>query len=302
MNSRLGRGLRFYRRVVEDAAARFLSADAFTQSAALAYYMIFSLPSILMIILWTAARFYQETAVREAIFTEIAVVVGPEGARQLSGTIEGLEIHAPTWWATLAGIAVLLVTATTVLVTLRSTLNHLFEVEASDDEGLGIQKMVYDRLLSTALLVTISFILLLSLVVDALISGLAHFVSPWLGPFETYVMIFDAMLLRMAASTALFVIFLRYLPELRLAWRDIAFGALVTTGLFALGKNAIGLLIGSSATAGLYEAAGSLLVLMLWVYYGSATFLLGASLTFSRAKLLGRAGATSRDGSEPDAG
>ena len=293
MNSRLGSGLRFYKRMVQEAGARYLKADALTQSAALAYYMIFSLPSILMIILWTAARFYREVAVREAVFAEIAAVVGTEGAQQLSATIGKLNIHAPTWWASLAGIGVLLVTATTVLVTLRSTLNRLFDVEAGDTEGLGIGRMLYDRLISTAMLVTISFILLVSLMVDTLISGLAEFASPWLGAWESYVTVFDAMALRIVASTAFFVIFLRVLPGLKLAWKDICFGALVTTGLFALGKNAIGLLIGSSATAGVYEAAGSVLVLMLWVYYGSATFLFGASLTFSRAKLLGRAGGPS---------
>jgi membrane protein len=286
MNSRLGKLLRFYRRVLEEAVSRFLKEDALTQSAALAYYMIFSLPAILMIILWTAARFYREVAVREAVFSEIAGLVGEEGARQLSATIGGLNIHAPTWWASLAGIGLLVVTATTVLVTMQTTLNRLFEVESADGEGLGIWKMLYGRLVSTAVLVTISFILLVSLVVDALISALASFVSPWLGGWEIYVLAFDATLLRLVASAALFVMFLRYLPDLRLAWKDIFFGALVTTGLFAVGKNLIGLLIGNSSAAGLYEAAGSVLVLMLWVYYGSAMFLFGASFTFSRAKLL----------------
>ena len=138
--------MRFYKRVVEEAVARFLKEDALTQSAALAYYMIFSLPSILMIILWTAARFYREAPAREAIFSEIAGLVGEEGAGQLSATIEGLNIHAPTWWATLAGIGLLLVTATTVLVTMQTALNRLFEVEATDEEGLGIWKMLYGRL------------------------------------------------------------------------------------------------------------------------------------------------------------
>jgi len=286
MNSRLGKRMRFYKRVVGEAVSRFLKEDALTQSAALAYYMIFSLPSILMIILWTAARFYREVAVREAIFSEIAGLVGKKGAGQLSATIEGLNIHAPTWWATLAGIGLLLVTATTVLVTMQTALNRLFEVEATDEEGLGIWKMLYGRLVSTAMLGTISFILLVSLVADTLLSALAGFVSPWIGEWETYVIGFDAMLLRVAASTALFVMILRYLPDIRLRWRDICFGALVTTGLFAAGKNLIGLLIGNSSTAGLYEAAGSVLVLMLWVYYGSAVFLFGASFTFTRAKLL----------------
>jgi membrane protein len=286
MNFRIGKVVRFYERVLEEAVARFIKEDALTQSAALAYYMIFSLPSILMIILWTAARFYREVAVRDALFSEIAGLVGKDGARQLSATIEGLNLHAPTWWATLAGVGLLVVTATTVLVTMQATLNRLFEVEAAEGAGLGIWKMMYERLVSTAMLLTISFVLLVSLVMDTLISTLAGFVSPLLGGWETPVMAFDAVLPRLAASTALFVMFLRYLPDVRLGWKDIWFGALVTTGLFAAGKNLIGLLIGNSSAGGLYEAAGSVLVLMLWMYYGSAMFLFGASFTFTRAKLL----------------
>ena len=278
--------MRFYKRVLEESVSRFLREDALARSAALAYYMIFSLPSILLIILWTAARFYREVAVREAIFSEIGELVGEHGAQQLSATIEGLNIQAPTWWATLAGVGLLLITATTVLVTMENSLNRIFEVETPGEKGLGVWKMLSDRLLSAAMLVTISFILLLSLVVDALISAMTRVASPVLGELSTYVMIYDAVFLHTGAATLLFAIFLRYLPDVRLQWKDIWLGALLTTGLFVAGKNLIGFVIGKSSAAGLYEAAGSVLVLMLWVYYGSAIFLFGASFAFTRAKLL----------------
>ena len=278
--------MRFYRRVLEESVARFLKEDALARSAALAYYMIFSLPSILLIILWTAARFYREVAVRQAIFSEIGGLVGEKGARELSATLEGLNIQAPTWWATLAGFSLLLVTATSVLVTMEDSLNRIFEVEVDERKGLGVWKILSDRLLSGAMLVTISFILLLSLVVDALISAMTRFASPLMGELSTYVTIYDAVLLRFGSATVLFAIFLRYLPDVRLKWKDIWLGALLTTGLFVAGKNLIGFVIGKSSAAGLYEAAGSVLVLMLWVYYGSAIFLFGASFTFTRAKLL----------------
>jgi membrane protein len=285
MNSRLRKVLRFYKRVLEEAVAKFFKEDALTRSAALSYYMIFSLPSILLIILWTAARFSRDVAVREAVFSEIGGLVGKEGAEQLSATIEGLNIHEPTWWATVVGIGVLLFTATTVLVTMKDALNRIFEVEAADGAGLGLWEMLCARVISAAVLVTISFILLVSLVVDALISTLSGFVVQWIGGLTSYLMAFDSILLRMGATTALFALFLRYLPDVRLEWKNIWFGALVTTGLFAAGKYLIGFLIGNSSAADLYEAAGSLLVLMLWVYYGSAIFLFGASFTFTRAKL-----------------
>ena len=286
MNSRLMKIFRFYRSVLKEAVVKFIKVDVLTQSAAMAYYMIFSLPSILLIILWTAARFYREAAVREAIFTEMGELVGEEGAQQLVTTMEGLNIQAPTWWATAVGIAVLLFTATTVLVTMQNTLNRIFEVKVVDAKGLGIWKMLCDRFISFTLVITISFILLVSLVVDALISALGNFVAQWIGGFATYLMAFDSILLDLAATTRLFAIFFRYLPDVTLKWKDTWFGALVTMGLFTAGKSLIGLIIGNSEVADLYDAAGSVLVVMLWVYYASAIFLFGASFTFSRAKLL----------------
>jgi membrane protein len=184
------------------------------------------------------------------------------------------------------GIAVLLFTATTVLVTMQNTLNRIFEVNVADAKGLGIWKMLCDRFISFTLLITISFILLVSLVVDALISALGNFVAQWIGGFTTYLMAFDSIFLDLAATTGLFAIFFRYLPDVTLKWKDTWFGALVTMGLFTAGKSLIGLIIGNSEVADLYDAAGSVLVVMLWVYYASAIFLFGASFTFSRAKLL----------------
>jgi len=165
------------------------------------------------------------------------------------------------------GIAVLLFTATTVLITMQNTLNRIFEAKVADAKGLGIWKMLCDRFISFTLLITISFILLVSLVVDALISALGNFVAQWIGGFTTYLMAFDSILLDLAATTGLFAMFFRYLPDVKLKWKDTWFGALVTTGLFTAGKYLIGLIIGKSEVADLYDAAGSVLVVMLWVVW-----------------------------------
>jgi membrane protein len=248
--------------------------------------MIFSLPSILLIILWTAARFYREVAVQEALFTEIGDLVGHEGAQQLMATVEGLDIQEPTWWATAVGVGVLIFTATTVLVTMQNVLNRIFEVKPAEAEGLELWEILRDRLISFTMLATMTFILLVSLVVDTLITALGKFVTEWIGSVATYVVAFDSILLDLAGTTVLFAMFFRYLPDVKLTWRDTWLGAVVTTVLFTAGKYLIGFFIGNSSAANLYEAAGSLLVLMLWVYYASAIFLFGATFTFVRAKLL----------------
>jgi membrane protein len=284
--------LRFYWNVLKASGARFADEDVPTRSAALAFYMVFSLPPMLLIILWTAGRVYREAAVREAVFAEIGAMVGEEGARQLMATIEGLDIQEPTWWATAAAVGAMLVTASTVLVTTQSALNRIFEVEPADTAGMGVWRMLRGRLVSFAMLVTVSFLLTVSLVVDALITAVDLFLARWIGGLSNLLMVVDSMLLDLAAMTVLFALLFRYLPDLRLEWRDIWFGALMTACWFMLGEYLIGFLIGSSEAADLYDAAGSVLVLMLWVYYASAIFLFGATFTATRAGLQRRNGRT----------
>ena len=129
----MGKQVLFYVAVLKDAVTSYLDDDMPANAAALAFYMIFSLPAMLFIVLWTAGRFYRDAAVREAIFNEIGALVGNEGAQQLSATLEGLDIQEPTWWATVVGVGVLLFTATTVLVTLHNTLCLLYTSDAADD-------------------------------------------------------------------------------------------------------------------------------------------------------------------------
>lgn len=276
----------FYVKVLKDAVTSYLGDDMPANAAALAFYTIFSLPSMLFIVLWTAGRFYRDAAVREAIFNEIGALVGDEGAQQLSATLEGLDIQEPTWWATVVGVGVLLFTATTVLVTLHNTLNRIFKVSTSQTVGMGLWKMVWDRFVSLSLVVTIAFVLLVSLMVDGMITAFGMVAVQWGGEWATFMVKLDSMLLDLGATAILFTLFFRYLPDIRLAWKDIWFGALLTAGLFTGGKYLIGAVIGSSTAADLYEAAGSVLVLMLWIYYASAIFLFGATFTFTRAQLM----------------
>jgi membrane protein len=277
---------RFYKRVLENSVAKFLKEDVLTQSAALSFYMIFSWPSILLIIIWTASRFYREVAVRDALFSEIGEIVGHQGAQQLIATVEKIDLNEPTWWATGIGIGVMLFTATTVLATVQSTLNRIYEVKPAETQGLGILEILRERFISFTLIVTISFLLLVSLVVDTLISAFGEFAVKWLGGFSSYIIVFDAFLLELAATTVVFALFIRYLPDIKLKWKDTWLGALVTASFFGIGKYLIGFLIGSSDVADIYDAAGSVLVLMLWVYYASAIFLFGATFTFERAQML----------------
>ena len=285
-----------YLDVLKAAIGRFVDADMPTQSAALAYYMVFSLPPMLFIVLWTGELLFKEVEIRDAVFVEIGVLVGEEGARQLMSTIEGLNIEQPTLPATLVGMAALLFTASTVLVTVQNALNRLFEVPPADTVGKGIWQFIRHRLVSFAMLIIISFILSVSLIVDAAISALDLSLAPWLGQFSHALVVIDSLLVELLAMTLLFALMFRYLTDVRLKWRDIWIGALLTAALFLLGQYLIGYLIGSNEIANLYDAAGSVLVLMLWVFYASAILFFGASFTFSLARVLGNQAAAVKTG------
>ncbi len=178
----MGSGLKFYWQVLKGAFAKFSSSDVMTHSAALSYYTIFSLPPMLLVILKTTTQFYSETQIKETIFSEIGGLVGRDGAQALLGTLDKLDIFQPTWWATALGIGVLVFTATTVFITMQNALNLIFEVKpAQHPKGWGILKMLRDRVISFALILSIAFILLVSLVVDALISSLGSYLDEHLG-------------------------------------------------------------------------------------------------------------------------
>jgi membrane protein len=281
------KALNFYIRVLKETIIRFFDRDMPMHAAALSYYMVFSLPSMLLIILWTSARFYDEVAVRKAIFAKIGSLVGHQGAGQIMATLEKLSVEQPTFWATALGIGILLFFATSVFDGMRAAFNKTMSVKIDDSVVRSIWKLLRIRFIAFAMLVSISFMLLVSMVIHTLITKLGHHLVQWWGETGELIVAFDFILMELGTVTLLFALYFRYLPDIRLQWRDVWLGALLTAGLLVMGKSLIGFFISNSTVADLYDAAGSILVLMLWVYYSSAILLLGATFTFTRAELLG---------------
>ena len=278
--------LKFYPEVLKESIVRFFDDDMPMHAAALSYYMVFSLPSMLLIVLWTSARFYDEVAVREAIFAKIGGLVGHQGAGQIMATLEKLSVEQPTFWSTALGLGILLFFATSVFDAMRTALNKIANVQTSDSVVRSIWKLLRIRFIAFALLVSISFILLVSMVIHALITKISDHLVSWFGEVAEFIVAFDFILLELGTISLLFALYFRYLPDNRLRWRDIWLGAALTAGLLIIGKSLIAFFISNSTVADLYDAAGSILVLMLWVYYSSAILLLGATFTFTRAELL----------------
>ena len=274
----------FYLKVLKSSIVSFFEDGMFTHAAAISYYMIFSLPSMLLIILWTAAHFYKEVTVHDAIFQKMTALVGDKAAELILSTIEKLSIQKPTLLATIIGIAVLLFFATTVFEAMRSALNIVAKVEVPESLGLTLWLLMRARLMAFAMLVSISFLLLVSLVMDVLLSSLSHYVAQWIGGFSQLLFYFNVFVLDFIATTLIFALDFRFLPDIRIKWSDAFWGALLTATLFVIGKSLIALFISSNQVVDLYDAAGSILALMLWVYYAALIFLFGATFTFHRAK------------------
>jgi len=272
-------------KILKESIFRFLDKDAFTHSAALAYFTVFSLPPVLLIILWGAGLFYQDAKMSEAIFSEVANLVGNEGAQQLMTTIGGLSIEKPTIWATVIAVVVMLFTASTVMVAGQNALNRLLGYEANPEPAQVLWEMLRDRFLSVAMLLTIAFIMSVSLVLNALVVLMGGVLENWSPSVAYWVTILDHVLVDLVVMSALFTLMFRYLPDVRLKWRETWFAAVLTAILFMTGQHLIGYIIGQSDAANYYDAAGSVLVLMLWVYYSSAIFLFGAIFTKVRSEM-----------------
>ena len=290
MNSKIRNRLSFYGNVLKNSLIRFNNEDAFTQAAALAYYMVFSLPPMLLIIFWSAGFLYDEVIIREAIFDEFGKLIGENGSNQLMHTIEGLTANRPSWWETVLGAGALFFMISTVYITIQYALNNIFEIKISRSLSQSLLIMLRDRFLSIAMLGIVAFILTLSMVISAFFSAFVGIIEEWIGDYSIWLMLFDYIVFNFILLTILFALMFRYMPSKRLKWRETWYGAIFTAILFIAGKSLIGIFIGNSQAANFYDAAGSIMVLMLWVYYSSVIFLFGAIFTHSRTKLLNKNG------------
>ncbi len=239
-----------------------------SMGAALSYYALFSIAPLLLIVIGVAGFFFGEQAARGEIFGQIAGLIGPDGARAVQGLVASARKPESGLFAMLVGTALVVTGASTVFGELQNALDRIWRAPARV-QAEGWWKILRTRVLSFGMILGIAFLLMVSLVLSALVSALGD----WWGLHALDV------LFSFALTTLLFAMIYKVIPRVRIAWRDVWIGAAVTAALFAIGKWLIGLYIGRSSTTSAFGAAGSLVVLMLWVYYSSQIFLLGAEFT-----------------------
>jgi membrane protein len=250
--------------------------DAPRLGASLSYYTLFAIAPILLVATAIAGMVFGAEATRGEIVGQLDYLVGREGARAVQSLLEGASQRQTGILATVLGSVTFVVAATGAFLELQAALNTIWRVKPNP--GANLRAFLMDRLRSFGLVVAIGFLLMVSLAVSAALAAL----SGWLArrsPSIPVVWNGVNVLVSLGVTTALFALLYRFLPDVHLRWRDVTTGAFVTAVLFTIGQQLIGLYLGQSGVASSYGAAGSVMILLLWVYYSSQILLLGAEFT-----------------------
>ena len=254
-----------------------------TQAAALAYYTVFSLAPLLIISIYIAGFFFGEEAARGEIVQQLTSLVGTDSAHSIEDLVRNAARPGTGSIAALIGFATLLFGATTVFAELKGGLDRIWDVEPGTVAGFVY--MLRKRLLSFGMILAIGFLLLVSLVFSAVLAAMQRywFIDPAAGSLLEALNFLVSYLL----VAALFASIYKLMPAVRIAWRDVVAGSLVTSLLFGIGKHLLGFYLGRSAVASAYGAAASVVLILLWVYYSALIFLLGAEFTKAWSQLYG---------------
>jgi membrane protein len=272
-------------RLVKDSGAKFWEDKGPRLGAAMAYYTALSLSPLLLAVVAIAGLAFGHEAARGEIVEQFRDTIGTEAASVVEQLV--LKSSSPTNGiiaAVIAGV-VLFFGASGVFADLQSALNTIWKVPGRTSAG-GVLTVVKERLLSFSLVCGAAFLLLVSLVITALLAGINSRVTGWMPGMDVLAQVLN-FALNFALTAALFAMMFKWLPETKLAWRDVWVGAAVTAGLFSIGRYLIGLYLGKAAVGSTYGAAGAFVVLLVWIYYSTQILLFGAELTFVYAQRFG---------------
>lgn len=253
--------------------------------AALAFYTALSIAPLLVLSLRIAAAFFGDDAARGEIEHQMQSMIGEQGAEAVQAMLQSANQPEAGLVATILSLITLLFGASGVFGQLQDALNTIWEVKPK--EGRGVWGFVRDRFLSMAMVMGVAFLLLVSLVVSAALSFTGGYAFGWLSQFQIVSQILNVVL-SLAVFTGLFAMMFKYIPDVKIDWKDVWLGAALTAVLFTVGKFAIGLYLGHSSLASSYGVAGSLIVVLVWVYYSAQIVFFGAEFTQAYANRYGK--------------
>ncbi|HRH34166.1 MAG TPA: YihY/virulence factor BrkB family protein, partial [Catalimonadaceae bacterium] len=250
--------------------------NCFRLSAALSYYTLFSIAPLVVVIIATAGYFFGDEAISGVIFNKAYAIIGPQAASGLQTMVKNAYVSRPTSLSGFVSVGVLLFSATVVLTALQSSLNTIWNVRIRADKG--IIYFVISRLLALAMMLVIGALLVATIVLNAIWVGVGDYLSQFLAGYAIYLIETGQLILSFLVSTLLFALIYKYLPDAKIRWKNIWVGAFTTSVLFLFGRYGISMYLGNTNITSLYGAAGSVILLIVWVNYSSWIFFLGAEV------------------------
>jgi len=281
--------------LLKEATQAWSDDYAPSMGAALSYYTLFSIAPLLLIVIAVAGWVFGDEAVRGELTGSLQYLMGEEGAKAIEGLLASVSNPKDGIIASVIGVFVLLLGATTVFGELQNALDRIWRAPVRDDIG-SVWRLLRSRLLSLGMILGIAFLLMVSLVLDSALQVLGRVWGT--GPLQAIGQVLN-LLVGFGLTTTIFALIYKLIPRAKIHWHDVWVGAAVTAILFTVGKFLIGLYIGRSAVASSFGAAGSLVVVMVWVYYSAQIFLLGAEFTWVYAHEYGSRKGEPRPGRAP---
>ncbi|UOK43315.1 MULTISPECIES: YihY/virulence factor BrkB family protein [Flavobacterium] len=283
MEKRITIGIVF--RILKDTFQSFIDDRALKLSASLSYYTIFSLAPLLLLIISLTGIFFGRDAVQGEIFKEINDLIGSEAAAQIQDIIKNMELSGETNAAIVVSGIILLIGATSVFVEIQDSINMIWKLKAKPKKGWV--KLIKDRLLSSSLIISLGFLLIVSLLINGALLALSEWLKNYFPSVTLVIFRIIDILVSFAVITTLFGVIFKVLPDAKISWKDVRSGAFFTGCLFMLGRFLIGIYIDVASTGSAYGAAGSLIVILVWVYYTAAILYFGAEFTKIYAEYMG---------------
>ncbi len=244
-----------------------------------AYFAIFSMAPILVIIISVFGFFTGNETMRTKLFEELNVLVGSESTQLLQNAIQNYQITENSGIGAFIGIVFFLISATTLFSVMQNSINFIWRIKVKSNLRQGALKLAKDRVFSFGVILCLGFVVLVSLIIDASISFLKDFLNTYFSPDFVFLAQLANIVLSLAVITAVFALIYRFLPDVKVKWRASWFGAMFTAVLFAVGKFVIGIIIGNSNLGAVYGAASSFVVILVWIYFVSLIFYFGVELT-----------------------
>ena len=255
----------------------FLDDKGMKLSAALAYYTIFALAPLLLLLISLAGIFLGKDAIQGKVFEELNGLIGASAALQIQDMIKAIELSDKSTFALVIGIFTLFIGATSIFGEIQDSINIIWKVKAKPKKGW--LKLLKNRLLSSSIIVSLGFLLIVSLIANGVILALMDRLSRFLPDMTVWIANISNTAITFIVITVLFGAIFKVLPDVKIKWKDVRTGAIFTACLFLIGRFLIGLYISTTATGSTFGAAGSLIVVLVWIYYTAVILYLGAEFT-----------------------